>query len=230
MGLVIQEQNLPLQMSLWHAGYFVLGEKKNQDSGRKTEEETLTFLLTASKNLDKKCVPWNRAITRDICRECGPTVVGATLMGCVYSASHFFYKAQQTRVQQTLVFPSPCELPSFPSKSQTSIRNILFYLQLEMIFKVRVLPTLMSYSVFLGLSHVCLLLTFCLISSVDLYHVDLLLRPARRTQKRRGKFLPPQQRAEFVVGLQKPFSPNRKVYKQFFSFENTIWVLFVYVH
>ena len=54
----------------------------------------------------------------------------------------------------TFPFPSPCELPSYPFKSQTTAINIFFCLWLW------ALVMLMSYSVFLGLSHVYVLLYF----------------------------------------------------------------------
>lgn len=42
------------------------------------------------------------------------------------------------------------------------------------------------------LFHTHMLINFCLISPVNLFHVNLILRPARRTQTGGGKFLPPQ--------------------------------------
>ena len=44
----------------------------------------------------------------------------------VHLMSYCLCVAQQTFVYQILVFPSPCELPSSPLKSQTTTRNILF--------------------------------------------------------------------------------------------------------
>ena len=65
-------------------------------------------------------------------------------------------------------FPSPCELPSYPFKSQTTAINISFCISLW------ALPMLMIYSVFLGLSHVYVLLYFY---PVNLSHINLILRP-----------------------------------------------------
>ena len=65
---------------------------------------------------------------------------------------------KQIYVYQPSVFPSPCHWPS----SQTTTPNILFCLQLKMIFKMRVLANWVNYSVFLGPSHVYMLLNFCL--------------------------------------------------------------------
>ena len=62
-----------------------------------------------------------------------------------------------------------------------------------MVFKVRVLAILMSYSIFLGLSHVYMSLNFCLISPVNLACVNVTLTGAKRNYWGRGKFLPPQE-------------------------------------
>ena len=53
----------------------------------------------------------------------------------VHLMSYCLCVAQQTFVYQILVFPSPCELPSSPLKSQTTTRNI-FCLWLKMAFPV----------------------------------------------------------------------------------------------
>ena len=49
-----------------------------------------------------KCVPWNGAITRDICKECGPTVVRKTLTGYMHSVSRFHYSSVQFSSIQSL--------------------------------------------------------------------------------------------------------------------------------
>ena len=67
--------------------------------------------------------------------------------------------------------------------SPTANTNILLCLQLKMVFKVRVSVFLVSDSVFLGLSHIYVLLHFCVIFSCYLSHVKLILRPVGRTWK-----------------------------------------------
>ena len=62
--------------------------------------------------------------------------------------------AHQTFMHQTFAFPSPYELPFSPVKPQTTIPNILFCLQVKMVFKVRTLAILVNHSVFHGLFHV----------------------------------------------------------------------------
>lgn len=65
-------------------------------------------------------------------------------------------------------------------KSQTTT-SILFGFQLKMVFNVRASAILMSYSLFLCLSHVSVLLNFCSIFFCYLSHVSVILIPARRT-------------------------------------------------
>jgi hypothetical protein len=59
-----------------------------------------------------------------------------------------------------------------------------------MALKVRALAIEISYSVFLGLSQIYMLLNFGL-SPDNLSHVNLILTPTRKTLKDRGKCLPP---------------------------------------
>lgn len=93
--------------------------------------------------------------TRDVCKE----------LGRVHSVSHCFGMTQQTFIYQTFAFPSLHESPSSLLKSQTTALNIFVPLQMKMAFKVRAWTVLVNYSVFLGLSHVYVLLNFCLIIS-----------------------------------------------------------------
>ena len=75
----------------------------------------------------------NRDITRDICKEDGLGLVGETA-GCRDQSPlcpHCLCRAQEKFIHQTFAFPSPCELPSSPLKSQTSTPNILFCLKLR---------------------------------------------------------------------------------------------------
>ena len=74
-----------------------------------------------------------------------------------------------------------CQLSSSLLKSQTTNPNILFCLELKMVCKVRTLAILVSYSAFLGLFQVYMLLLFVSFSSVNLSHVNLILRLIRRT-------------------------------------------------
>ena len=109
------------------------------------------------------------------------------------SVSHCLCGALQTSVYQTSAFPAPWELSSSPL-TQTTPANVLFCLWLRTAFKVRASAILVSYSIFLSLPPVYMLLNFCLISPVNLSHVNLILRPARRTYKSRGFiFLPDSQ-------------------------------------
>ena len=59
--------------------------------------------------------------------------------------------------------------------------------------KVRALATEISYSVFLGISQIYMLLNFGL-SPDNSSHVNLILTPTRKTLKGRGKCLPPWQK------------------------------------
>ena len=52
----------------------------------------------------------------------------------VHSSSHCLFRAQQTFIYQTFAFPVPCELSFSPVKSQTTVPNILFCLQLAFLF------------------------------------------------------------------------------------------------
>ena len=87
---------------------------------------------------------------------------------------------QHTFVYQIFVLPTSCELPSSAFKSQITTPSILLYLAEDDI-SVRVSVILQSYSVFLGLSHVHVIKLLCDFSPVNLSHVNLVLRPARRT-------------------------------------------------
>ena len=68
--------------------------------------------------------------------------------------------AQQTFVYQTSALSSPGKLPSSPLKYQTSTPQILFCLKLKIVFKLRISGIWVSYTVFLGLSHVYILSNF----------------------------------------------------------------------
>ena len=88
----------------------------------------------------------------------------------------------------------PLEIPNqYP---QQLLLLLLFFFNLKMVFlhlKVKVSVTFVSYSVLLGLSHVYLLPNFCRIFSYyNLPHINLILRPARRTWKCREKLLLPE--------------------------------------
>ena len=88
--------------------------------------------------------------------------------------------AGQTFVYQIFALPTSCELPFSAFKTQITTPSILLYLAEEGI-SVRVSVILLSYSVFLGLSHVHVTKLSCDFSPVNLSHVYLVLRPARRT-------------------------------------------------
>lgn len=98
------------------------------------------------------------------------------------------------QVPANICLPNMCfsismnELPSSPLKSKTTTPNFLLCLQLKMALKVRVSNILRSYSGFIHLYHVYILLKFVLFSPVDLSHVNFIPRPARRTLKCRGIF------------------------------------------
>ena len=59
--IIVGEQKLPLEMSHWSVGQLDLKTIKAQ----KTEEETLTFILTIQKDLDRRSVP-RRELLREI--------------------------------------------------------------------------------------------------------------------------------------------------------------------
>ena len=110
-------------------------------------------------------------------------LVGETWQGPdirAHSVSCCLCLAQQTSVYQTLSFPSACQLPSTTQLPPQTTTSILFGFQLKMVFNVRASAILMSYSVFLRLSHVSMLLNF---GSIFFYlsHVSVILIPARRT-------------------------------------------------
>ena len=64
---------------------------------------------------------------------------------------------------QIVAFSSSCQLPTSPLQSQTTAPNILFCLQLKMVFKVRTQAIFVNYSVFLALTQLSMLLNFHLI-------------------------------------------------------------------
>ena len=91
-----------------------------------TEDLTLPKLL---KNLDEGPVPGTELSPEIICKEYGLRLVGETPQSLeirVHSESHCLHMAQQAFIYQTFTFPSLCELPSSPLKSQTTIPQILF--------------------------------------------------------------------------------------------------------
>ena len=78
--------------------------------------------------------------------------------------------------QQTLAFPSPCELSSSTWRSQTTTPNILFCLLLKIVFKVRALAILGKFLSFPGslpcIHVIKLLLNFLLLTclmSIEFY-------------------------------------------------------------
>ena len=82
----------------------------------------------------------------------------------VRSVSHCLCKAHEHLLTTHLLFHL-CELPSTPLKSQTATLNVLFCLQLKMVFKLRASAILVRYSFSQCLSHVYMLLNFCLMFS-----------------------------------------------------------------
>ena len=134
--------------------------------GCKESDATQQLTLLAIKRIYIK--DQNKADTRNIFKDYGVRCSRDNWAGQktrVHSVSHFLCRTQQTFVYQMSAFPSPCQLPSSLLKSQMTIPNLLFCLQLKMGFKVRVLAILVSDLVFLGLSHVYTSLNFCLIFS-----------------------------------------------------------------
>ena len=75
----------------------------------------------------------------------------------VHSVSQCLCMTQQTFVYQPFDFPPLYELPSSPLTFQATTGKILFCFQPKMIFKVSAVVILVSYSVFLGFSYVCVL-------------------------------------------------------------------------
>ena len=112
-----------------------------------TQKETLTFPLTARKNLDRQ--PVSRRELHERYKEYGLGVVRKTLQRTELLYVPCLYVAQLTFIYQTFPFPSPCSLFSSPLKSQTTAHH-LFCLQLKMIFKARISAIVARYSVFLG--------------------------------------------------------------------------------
>ena len=157
----VGEQNLPPQnVSLACRLFQAENNQSPRDSGKNFD-----LLPNCLKEFRQRACSWNRAISRDLCKEYGLSMVGETGQGLeirVHSVSYCLCVAQRTFVYQTFAFPSSCELPSSSLKSQTTTPNIHLCLQLKMVFKVRALAILASYSVFLGLSHVYTF-NFCLI-------------------------------------------------------------------
>ena len=81
----------------------------------------------------------------------------------------------------TFPFPSPCELSSYPFRSQRTTIKIFFSLWLW------ALAILMSYTVFLGLSHVYVLLH--LFYPINLYHINLILQHPQKPRRAEGNFI-----------------------------------------
>lgn len=95
------------------------------------------------------------------------------------SMSHCLHMAQQTLVYLTTAFPTSCEQPSPTSEVPSPTPNILFCFQLKMVLKARVSAILASDSISLGLSHIHMLLNFCLTFCVNLSHVRQLEEPRK---------------------------------------------------
>ena len=86
------------------------------------------------KEFRQRAYSQNRAVTSDTCKAYGLSVVN---LAEPRDQSPFC-------APLSLQGPSPCELPSSALKSQITIPNILFCLQLTMVFEVRVLAILVS--------------------------------------------------------------------------------------
>ena len=135
------------KMSLSNADYFKLKTMEAQ----KIQEETLIFCLRL-KECRYRTYSLNRSITRGNCKEWGLGWWRQGLELRVYCVP-FSLLGPQTFIYQAFAFPTPCQWPSFPFKSQTTTLNILLCLYLKMLFKVKVSVILASYCIFLSLSH-----------------------------------------------------------------------------
>jgi len=97
--------------------------------------------------------------------------------GRILAESLCFWKAQETFVDPTFAFTSLYELPSSPWE----VPN--YYLQQPLLSSVKggiyvkVSTILVSYSVFLGLSHI-----YILFSPVNLSHSNLTFRPVQKRE------------------------------------------------
>ena len=137
------EQNFPLQnVSLAYRLFQVENILGPKDSGRNTD------LPPNCMNLDRGLVPKIELSSEISANTMGQVWCGK--LGRAYRSEFacvlLSLQAQETFIFQTFAFPSPCELPSFPLKSQTTAPYILFCLQLKMVFKVRTVAISMSYS------------------------------------------------------------------------------------
>ena len=123
-------------MSLWNLDYFMLKKVKVQTS----QEETLTFPPNCLKECRQRTSSRKEAITMD--NHCKNQVKqtgrnlekSVKILLCVPLSLH-----GPGNIYQTFAFPSPCELPSFTLKSQTTTSNILFCLccQVKMVFEAK---------------------------------------------------------------------------------------------
>ena len=115
-----------------------------------TGQEDLGLSITVSaKNVGK--VWWEKlqAAPRDQSPFCVPRFLRSPANTCL----------------PIICFSISISVPSFLFKSQTTNLNFLFCLQLQMVLRMRILAILVSYSVLFSLSHVYMLLNFCLIFS-----------------------------------------------------------------
>ena len=99
----------------------------------------------------------NGVTTREICQEDGLGVAGE--IGP--RIQHLFCALLSPQDPANICF-STSKWIVFLNCEETTSHNILFHLQVT-IFEMRTLATLVSYSVLLGLSHVYVLLSFCVI-------------------------------------------------------------------
>ena len=112
-------------MSLWHVGCF----KLKQSRSKKTSTFLLTSLRIWMEDLFKEgAINIGNYRMDQVCTEGGNSYIYLLKF---LSAFHCLCLAQQTFIYQTFAFPSPCQLPSSPLKSQTTTPKILFVVVVE---------------------------------------------------------------------------------------------------
>ena len=97
--------------------------------------------------------------------------------------------AQQTSVYQTSTFSSPGKLPSSPLKYQTTTPQILFCLQVKMVFKVKISGVWVSYK--FSRPFPCIhIIKLCLTFSCQSFSCEFNSQTSQKNLKARSKCLP----------------------------------------
>ena len=134
-------------MSLCHVDY-----SNCNNQGPKVSRRNFDLPSNCPKQFRQRACSQIRVITRDIGKEYRLVFILAWWWGkfcrvqrAESTLSHWLCMTQQTVIYQTFGFPSPWELLSSLLKSQITTPNILFCLQLKIVFKVRVLAILVYH-------------------------------------------------------------------------------------